>query len=159
MERIESLQKGASYPAVSDKDVKSGIIPIPPLLEQKQIVSILDKAFAAIDQAKANIEKNIQNAEELFQSKLNEVFSQKGEGWEDYQLKSLIEYDKTKHDNTSLPYIGLEDIESDTGKHIGTTECREVKSTTFRFDERHVLYGRLRFKQDIDTRLCWALFI
>ncbi|MEC7784451.1 MAG: restriction endonuclease subunit S [Bacteroidota bacterium] len=56
-------------------------IPIPPLPEQKQIVSILDKAFAAIDKAKTNIEKNIQNAEELFQSKLNQIFSQKGEGW------------------------------------------------------------------------------
>ncbi len=64
-------------------------IPIPPLTEQKQIVAILDKAFAAIDQAKANIEKNIQNAKELFQSKLNEIFSQKGEGWEEKSLKEI----------------------------------------------------------------------
>ena len=56
--------------------------PIPSLIEQKQIVELLDQAFAAIDQAKANIEKNIQNAKELFQSKFNEIFSQKGEGWE-----------------------------------------------------------------------------
>jgi type I restriction enzyme S subunit len=55
----------------------------PSLEVQKQIVAILDQAFAAIDQAKANIEKNIQNAQELFQSKLNEIFSQKGEGWEE----------------------------------------------------------------------------
>lgn len=64
-------------------------IPIPPLKEQQQIVSILDQAFAAIDKAKANIEKNIQNAKELFQSKLNEVFSQKGEGWEYKSLKDV----------------------------------------------------------------------
>ncbi|HMQ87042.1 MAG TPA: restriction endonuclease subunit S [Flavilitoribacter sp.] len=50
-------------------------IPIPPLPEQQQIVALLDEAFAAIDQAKANIERNIRNARELFQSKLNEVFS------------------------------------------------------------------------------------
>ncbi|MCB0744784.1 MAG: restriction endonuclease subunit S [Ignavibacteriae bacterium] len=61
--------------------------PIPPLPEQKQIVAILDKAFAAIDQAKTNIEKNIENAKELFQSKLNQIFSQKGEGWEEKTLK------------------------------------------------------------------------
>ncbi|MBT28934.1 MAG: hypothetical protein CMO01_04660 [Thalassobius sp.] len=59
---------------------------IPPLEEQKQIVAILDKAFEAIDKAKANLEKNIANAKELFQSKLNEIFSQKGEGWEEKKL-------------------------------------------------------------------------
>lgn len=64
-------------------------IPIPPLQEQKQIVTILDEAFAAIDQAKANIEKNIQNAKELFQSKLNAIFSQKGDGWEEKKLSDL----------------------------------------------------------------------
>lgn len=49
-------------------------IPIPPLPEQKQIVQILDKAFAAIDQAKANIDQNIQNAQELYQSRKEELF-------------------------------------------------------------------------------------
>ena len=44
-------------------------VPIPPLEEQRTIVTKLDQAFAALDQAKANIEKNIANAKELFQSK------------------------------------------------------------------------------------------
>ncbi|NQU32624.1 MAG: restriction endonuclease subunit S [Bacteroidetes bacterium] len=57
--------------------------------EQKQIVAILDKAFEAIAKAKANIERNIENAKELFQSKLNEIFSQKGEGWEEKSLGEL----------------------------------------------------------------------
>jgi type I restriction enzyme S subunit len=67
-------------------DLKQFPIPIPPIQEQKQIVKILDQAFTAIDQAKANIEKNIVNAKELFQSKLNAIFSQKGEGWEEKSL-------------------------------------------------------------------------
>ncbi len=62
----------------------------PSLEEQKQIVAILDKAFAAIDQAKTNIEKNIANAQELFQSKLNEIFSQKGEGWTSERFSILF---------------------------------------------------------------------
>ncbi len=64
---------------------------IPPLPEQKQIVAILDQAFTAIDQAKANIEKNIENATGLFQSKLNEVFRQKGDGWESKKLREVCE--------------------------------------------------------------------
>ncbi len=57
--------------------------------EQKQIVEILDKAFESIEQAKANIEKNIENTKELFQSRLNEIFSQKGEGWEEKTINDV----------------------------------------------------------------------
>ncbi|WP_431160863.1 restriction endonuclease subunit S [Flagellimonas beolgyonensis] len=73
---------GMTVPKLNQGNMRKIQIPIPPLPEQKQIVAILDKAFAAIDQAQANIEKNIENAKELFQSKLNEIFSQKGDGWE-----------------------------------------------------------------------------
>lgn len=37
---------GASYPAVSDRIVKSSLIPLPPLDEQRRIAAILDKADA-----------------------------------------------------------------------------------------------------------------
>jgi len=56
-------------------------IPLPPLSQQKQIVAILDKAFAAIDTAKANAEQNLQNAKELFESYLQNVFENKGDDW------------------------------------------------------------------------------
>ena len=67
-------------------------IPIPPLQEQKQIVTLLDKAFTAIDQAKVNIEKNIENVKELFQSKLNDIFSQKGAGWKIEDLGNVFTF-------------------------------------------------------------------
>jgi type I restriction enzyme S subunit len=84
--------KGSGRPSLVKKDIQQISIPIPPLPEQKQIVAILDKAFAAIDQAKANIEKNIENAKELFQSKLNEIFSQKGEGWEERRFGDVCKF-------------------------------------------------------------------
>jgi len=86
---FRSLDKGTTLPSLVKKDLVKIQIPIPPLSEQKQIVAILNKAFIAIDKAKANIEKNIVNAKELFQSKLNEIFSQKGEGWEEKKLGEL----------------------------------------------------------------------
>jgi type I restriction enzyme, S subunit len=66
--------------------LKQEKIVIPPSEEQKQIVDKLDQAFAAIDTAKLNVKKNLENAKELFQSKLNEIFSQKGEGWVEQKL-------------------------------------------------------------------------
>ncbi len=88
-DKIISEGTGATVQGVKLPFIKSLLIPKIPLQEQKQIVAILDEAFEAIDQAKANIEKNIQNAKELFQSKLNEIFSQKGEGWEEEKLINL----------------------------------------------------------------------
>jgi len=69
--------------------IESMPIPIPPLEEQQQIVAFLDEVFEAIEQAQANIEKNIENAKELFQSKLNEIFSQKCDFWEEKTLGEL----------------------------------------------------------------------
>ena len=41
-DHVEKLQKGASYPAISDANVKSFKIPVPPLPVQEEIVRILD---------------------------------------------------------------------------------------------------------------------
>lgn len=60
--------QGAAIPHIYFKDYKDESFLKLPLPEQKQIVAILDKAFAAIDQAQANIEKNIENAKELFEN-------------------------------------------------------------------------------------------
>jgi type I restriction enzyme S subunit len=86
---LNDLGTGTTFKELSTKALGSVNIPIPPLQEQQQIVAILDQAFEAIDQAKANIEKNIANAKELFQSKLNAIFSQKGDGWEEDKLKNI----------------------------------------------------------------------
>jgi type I restriction enzyme S subunit len=86
---LNELGTGTTFKELSTKALGSVSIPLPPLPEQRQIVAILDQAFAAIDQAKANIEKNIQNTKELFLSKLNEIFSQKGEGWEERSFQEL----------------------------------------------------------------------
>jgi len=71
---------------VSMTKLKNVEISIPPLEEQKQIVAKLDQCFEAIDKARANAVKNLENAKELFQSKLNDIFSQKGEGWVEKKL-------------------------------------------------------------------------
>jgi len=89
LSEINTRVTGTTRSRISRKNLGKVLIPIPPLAEQKQIVALLDQAFAAIDQAKANIQQNIHNARELFQSKLNEVFSQKGDGWEEKKLGEL----------------------------------------------------------------------
>ncbi len=64
---------------------------MPPLLEQRRIVGILDEAFAGIATAKANAAKNLQNARALFESHLQSVFAQRGEGWVERRLGDVAE--------------------------------------------------------------------
>lgn len=53
----------------------------PPLPEQQRIVTLLDEAFDGIATAKAHAEKNLLNARAIFESHLQSVFTQRGEGW------------------------------------------------------------------------------
>ena len=76
-----------AHPSVLRKEYKT--IPIPTLSEQKEIVSILVKAFADIAKAKENAEQNLKNAKELFDSYLQSVFSNKGDGWEEKTLSEV----------------------------------------------------------------------
>ena len=64
-------------------------IVVPPILEQKRIVTILDQAFSDIEQARIKTEQNLKNARELFESYLQQVFSQRGEGWRVSKLKEV----------------------------------------------------------------------
>lgn len=77
---------GAAIPHIYFKDYKNEPFLWMPLPQQERIVAILDEAFAAIAKAKANAEQNLMNAKELFDSYLQGVFEQKGEGWEEKTL-------------------------------------------------------------------------
>jgi type I restriction enzyme S subunit len=104
--QMESLQKGASYPAVTDGDVRAQEIPVPPLAEQQRIVGILDEAFAGLATAKANAEKNLQNARALFESHLQSVFSQRGKGWVETTIGQCIRF---------IDYRGKTPVKTESG--------------------------------------------
>ena len=90
MEKMEALQKGASYPAVNDSEVRGQLISFPVSLpEQQRIVSILDEAFAAIATVKANAEQNLKNAKELFESYLEDLFTQLFQAKEHKTISSI----------------------------------------------------------------------
>ena len=64
-------------------------IPLPSPEEQQRIVAILDEAFDGIATAKANAEQNLQNARAIFESHLQSVFTQRGEGWVERHLHEI----------------------------------------------------------------------
>jgi restriction endonuclease S subunit len=66
-------------------------LPVPPLAEQQRIVGLLDEAFEGLATAKANAEKNLQNARALFESHLQSVFTQRGQGWVESSIGETCE--------------------------------------------------------------------
>ena len=149
--RMKSLQKGASYPAVTDEEVREHVISFPPLPEQEQIVGILDEAFEGIATAKANAEKNLQNARAVFESHLNAVFTQRGKGWVEKKLSEACAITSTlvgprKTEFLDLTHVGAGNIESTTGIFVDLKTAREecVISGKFLFNESMVLYSKIR---------------
>ena len=91
-DEIYSLARGTAQKNLNVDAFKKVKLSYPTSLEeQKQIVAKLDQCFEAIDKAKANAAKNLENAKELFQSKLNDIFSQKGEGWKSKDFEDCID--------------------------------------------------------------------
>lgn len=80
-------------------------IPLPSLSEQQRIVAILDEAFAAIAKAKANAEENLKNAKELFESYLQGMFENKGEGWKEKEFGDVITTLTDYHANGSYEIL------------------------------------------------------
>jgi len=101
-------------------------IVLPPLSEQRRIVGILDEAFAAIAAARANTEKNLQNARALFESHLNTVFSQKGDGWVETTVDRIstnldsrrIPITKSERTSGDYPYYGASGIVDYVSEYI-----------------------------------------
>lgn len=93
--QLESLGYARHYKLLKELEIK-----FPERAEQHRIVAILDKAFDGISTAKANAEKNLQNARALFESHLQAVFSQTSKNWEKKHLAEVAKdfgRGKSKH--------------------------------------------------------------
>ncbi len=115
---IAALADGANINNLKFSDLQRFPVPVPPLPEQHRIVAILDEAFDGIAAAKANAEKNLQNARALFESHLQSVFTTRSEGWVVTTLDKLstnldskrIPITKSDRKSGEYPYYGASGI-------------------------------------------------
>ena len=82
---------GNAQPNISQIKIRNTGVPVVPIPEQRRIVGILNEAFEGIATAKANAEKNLQNARAVFESHLNAVFTQRCKGWVEKKLAELCD--------------------------------------------------------------------
>lgn len=113
IEKMDKEAKGTTQRFVGLNYLRAFPIALPPLPEQKRIVAILDQAFADIDKARALTEQNLKNARELFESYLQQVFSQPGEGWRSAELFDHVKF---------IDYRGKTPTKTETGLRLITAK-------------------------------------
>ena len=147
---------------ISQDDLKKLYFPIPPLDEQQKIAQFLDDKTAKIDQAVDLAEKQIALLKEhkqiLIQNAVTrglnpdvplkdsgvEWIGQVPEHWEVKKLKFVLTLSNKKEEskNSNKRYIGMENIESFTGKINDIPLIAEGIANSFYKDE--ILFGKLR---------------
>ncbi len=149
--RINETCSGARMPRADMNEVLEFAFPLPPLPEQRRIVALLDEVFSGLATAAANAERNLDNARELFESHLAEVFSRRGDGWVERRLDEVCSITSTLVDPREaryqdLTHVGAGNIESVTGRFLELKSAREEQlvSGKFLFDESMVLYSKIR---------------
>ena len=123
---LKTLNIQAAVPGLNRNDAYDLEIPLPPLPKQKRIVAILDEAFEGIDKVVANTKKNLANARELFDSYLNNIFTQKGDGWVSKAISETIvpsgTIDPRKKPDEPFRYVDVSSISNKTFKIIETSK-------------------------------------
>ena len=176
-EELISAGHGAAQQNVSTKDLVEIEIPVPPLAEQQRIVGLLDEAFEGLATAKANAEKNLQNARALFESHLQSVFTQRGPGWVEKPLgeisdfKNGLNYNKSSGGQT-LPVVGVADFQDNYFVPLSELQSATIDGDladnyaiqpndilTVRSNGSKHLVGRCMLVGDVDEVVSYSGFI
>ncbi|MBU1666236.1 MAG: restriction endonuclease subunit S [Gammaproteobacteria bacterium] len=129
-------------PRAQMNEVLGFVFPLPPLPEQHRIVAILDEAFDGIATAKANAEKNLQNARALFESHLQSVFTERGEGWASTKLADVcgfqngFAFKSSTFRQAGVPIIRISNIQDggiDTSNRLVFVDPKDYRENLDRY--------------------------
>lgn len=104
--------------------LREASVPIPYLPEQQRIVDILDREFAKIDALKANAEKSLQAAKDLFQATVKKELEPK-EGWIQQELGTLADFKNGLNfgkevGNSRFRFLGVGDFKDNLCVDVNT---------------------------------------
>lgn len=136
-------------------------LPIPPRIEQDQIVKYLDYKISKINKFIKSKKREIELLKELKQAEINSAvtkglnpnapmkdsgidwFGEIPKHWEVRRLKKCVKLINEKGSPNGGIYIGLENIVSWTGKYIKTS-TPDADGISNQFIKNDILYGKLR---------------
>ncbi|WP_300647201.1 restriction endonuclease subunit S [uncultured Bacteroides sp.] len=159
-QKIYLTQTGANREGLTKEDISNFEFDIPSFEEQGRIVSYLNDKVGKIDDRVSLLSKKRDAYLKLKKALISRVvtkglnpnarFKPSGvdwigeipEGWELKRIKDVVELVNEKTNDTSLPYIALENIESWTARYIPSDSTTEGTNSIFHSGD--VLFGKLR---------------
>jgi type I restriction enzyme S subunit len=174
---LQRFASGAGVPTLNRNFVHDELVGVPPLPEQQRIVGILDDAFAGIATAKANAEKNLQNARALFEGHLQAVFSQREDTWVEKRLSEIADFKNglnfsQNSNGQSVRFVGVGDFQSNSivpidelssvtidGDLNGNYAIQKDDILTVRSNGSKYLVGRCMIVPDIRGVVSYSGFI
>lgn len=152
--QLELASTGVTRYGLPKGAIGSAIIPLPSVNIQKQIADSLDRETTQIDNLIAAKEQMLTLLEEkrkalISRSTTHEIRTSNLTEWKSYKLKFIapLKTERRDQDTQILEYLGLENIESWTGKHIlnsTNSENDDLQMTGVFFSSSNVLFGKLR---------------
>jgi restriction endonuclease S subunit len=142
--------RGSTILGLTRDYISQLLIPLPPLAEQQRIAAILAEQMAAVERARTATEAQLAAARDLPAAFLREVFESDEAGeWialgEALALRKDVVHPYNNPSGKAI-FVGLEHIESHTGKRIGSIEL-DMSTLTGRkprFFKGDIVYGYLR---------------
>ena len=183
---IAKAHGGVGLRHVTKREVESLTIPLPPLPEQKRIAGLLSEQMAQVQRARNALQDQLQAAAALPAAGLRQVFnSPQAQARPRRRLGDVLRLRKEiihPHDKPKGPavFVGLEHIEPNTGRRIGSIDVDMSKLTGRKpqFHKGDIVYGYLRpylnkiwiadfgglcsvdqFAFEVDTRLALTGFV
>jgi len=145
-DHLNDLGTGATFRELSGGKLKEVVVPFPSLPEQQRIVAILDEAFECIATAKANAEKNLQNARAIFDGYLKSELVDKDWNWTTLgELCDDVEYGSSAKSGVEgkIPVLRMGNIQDgrlDWNNLVYTSDKMEISKYLLEYDD--VLFNR-----------------
>ena len=157
---LEGIAQGSTFDAISNKDLSTLPLKLPPLPEQKKIANIISTVTEVIE----NNQKQLDKLQYLKQSTLNELLT-RGIGHQDFKVSELGmipkswqikrfrdvcgvangQVDPKKEPYSNMKHIGLVNIEKHTGRLLDVKTAAHDGQTSgkYLFQETDILYGKI----------------
>ncbi len=144
VDNVSGSVKGALYPAVTDKQIRAEVVPLPPLREQNRIAAILNEQMAAVERARAATEAQLEAAKAFPAAYLRYVFPQPGQelptGWQWAPLAQIgpltdgdwilnADYSSSGVRLLQVGDIGVGNLAAKSSRFITLERAKELKCT------------------------------
>lgn len=158
---LDSLGTGTTFRAISGKVLKSYIISLAPLPEQRAIIAKIEQLFSELDNGIAHLKAAKAKLETYRQAVLKTAFDGKlldsekdnpgnivQKGWRQEIISAVCEVNPPKpvtDDESEITFLPMSSVEEETGKYCsaGTKRYEQVKSGYTGFLKGDVLFAKI----------------